>query len=137
MHTISAADETFYQSFTDCSYPASDFNHREHIQLAYILLVRHPLDEAYARTKDLLLKYLRHHGADETKYHVTMTRAWLMAVRYFMDKGPVFRNATAFIEANPRLLDPTIMFTHYSRERLLSDDARRTFIETDLDYIPE
>ena len=136
MHQTSAADEAFYRSFAACQLPAGTFHHREHIQLAYIMLVRHPLDEAYTRTKNLLLNFLHHHGASDAKYHVTMTRAWLMAVRYFMDKGPVFQDAASFIEAYPVLLDPSIMFTHYSRECLLSDDARMAFVEPDLDPIP-
>jgi hypothetical protein len=53
-----------------------------------------------------------------------------------MQRSPAARSADAFIEANPALLDTRIMLTHYSRERLFSDAARREFVEPDLAPIP-
>jgi hypothetical protein len=49
-----------------------------------------------------------------SKYHETITRAWILAVRRFMELTPAADSADTFIDANPRLLDSKIMFTHYS-----------------------
>jgi hypothetical protein len=66
-----------------------------------------------------------------------MTRAWVMAVRHFMEQTPSSDSADAFIEANPRMLDSKIMLTHYSAEVLFSDEARAKFVEPDLRPIPK
>lgn len=66
-----------------------------------------------------------------------MTRAWIMAVRYFMDRSSSEASADNFIESNPELLDSKIMLTHYSNEVLFSDEARSVFVEPDLDPIPK
>lgn len=86
--------------------------------------------------KSALLAFLKHHGVDPSKYHETMTRAWIMAVRHFMERTPDADSADAFIDANPRLLDPKIMLTHYSAELLFSDEARDAFAVPDIDPIP-
>ena len=46
-------------------------------------------------------------------------------------------SAAVFMEANPRLLDPKIMLTHYSAEVLFSPTARQSFVRPDIQSIPE
>ena len=86
--------------------------------------------------RETLLRFLARHGVDGSKYHDTLTRAWILAVRHFMARTPDAASADAFIDANPVLLDSKIMLTHYSTELPFSDDARRQFVEPDLDPIP-
>jgi hypothetical protein len=80
--------------------------------------------------------FLDHHGVPATKYHETLTRAWVLAVRHFMSRNQATGSADAFIAANPVLLDSKIMLTHYSAELLFSDEARAHFVEPDLSAIP-
>jgi hypothetical protein len=68
-------------------------------------------------------------------FHETLTRAWILAVRHFMDRGPS-SSVADFVEKNPALLDSKIMLTHYSAGLLFSPDARAAFVEPDLDPIP-
>jgi hypothetical protein len=75
-------------------------------------------------------------GIDPGKYHETLTRSWILAVRHFMDRAPAAASADAFIAANPMLLDSKIMLTHYSASVLFSPDARARFVEPDLEAIP-
>jgi hypothetical protein len=86
--------------------------------------------------RDTLRGFLEHHGIPVSKYHETITRAWIMAVRHFMDRTPPTPSADTFIDGNPRLLDPKIMLTHYSAELLFSPEARARFVEPDIDPIP-
>jgi hypothetical protein len=136
-HRLSPEDVAFLEAFEACRLSKGTFHHREHIQLAYIVLARHPLKEAYPRFKALLLKFLEANGIEESKYHETMTYAWLLAVRHCMQQGGETAGSAPFIEANPMLLDTSILFTHYTRERLLSDAAREAFVEPDLAPIPQ
>lgn len=112
------------------------FDHRAHVRLAYTYLAETDADTATSRMRTALLDFLRHHGIPITKYHETMTRAWILAVRHFMETSPGSGSADAFIESNPRLLDARIMMTHYSTQLLFSDEARAEFVEPDLGPIP-
>lgn len=135
-HDLSLDDRRFRSEFEACAYAPEHFDHRAHVRLAYIYLALYDVDTAHARMREALLGFLSHHGIDISKYHETITRAWILAVRHFMELTPVAGSADQFIEANPILLDGKIMLTHYSAEVLFSPEARARFIEPDLEAIP-
>lgn len=133
---ISDDDRRFRDAFEACAVPAAQFDHRAHVRLAYTYLADNDADTALAKMRAALLAFLAHHGIDPTKYHETMTRAWILAVRHFMEKSAASASADAFIDGNPILLDTKIMLTHYSAGLLFSDEARARFVEPDLGDIP-
>jgi hypothetical protein len=135
-HSSSSDDVTFREAFEACSFPPQEFGHRAHVRLAYVYLVEDDVETAVERMREALFRFLDHHGVDRAKYHETMTRAWIMAVRHFMERDAGASSADAFIDANPRLLDSKIMLTHYSAELLFSPQARAGFVEPDKDPIP-
>jgi hypothetical protein len=104
--------------------------------LAYVYLTLGGVDPALQMMRDALVRYLGHLKVDPGKYHETITRAWIMAVRHFMELSPDAESADSFIDQNPQLLDAKIMLTHYSAEVLFSDEARAAFVEPNLDPIP-
>jgi len=106
------------------------------VRLAYVYLCDHDVDTAQALMKSALLRFLNHVGVDPTKYHETLTRAWILAIRYFMQQIPSSDSAHSFMEADPRMLDAEIMLTHYSADLLFSEEARLRFVEPDLSPIP-
>lgn len=115
----------------------SEFGHRAHLRLAYIYLAENPTEESYQLMRTALHKNLEHLGIQAaTKYHDTITRAWILAVRHFMEVTPHGTSADSFIDANPQMLDSNIMMTHYSAEVLFSSEARAGFVEPDLEPIP-
>lgn len=136
MHTLSADDHAFVTRFEAGACAPAEFDHRAHVRLAYAYLVDRDTDAAVTAMQNALLAFLRHHGIDTAKYHETLTRAWIMAVRHFMTRSGPTASADAFIDANPALLDTKIMLTHYSAAVLFSEEARRRFVEPDLDPIP-
>ena len=136
MHELSSADRAFVTDFEACRYPAQDFGHRAHVRLAYAYLVDHEPDDAVAAMRDALLAFLRHNQIEVGKYHETLTRAWILAVRHFMARSAACASADEFIARNQELLDPKIMLTHYSADVLFSDRARAAFVEPDLSRIP-
>jgi hypothetical protein len=75
-------------------------------------------------------------GVDPTRYHETLTRAWILAVHHFMNKTGGCQSAEELIAGNPEMLDSKIMLTHYSAEMLFSDEARKAFVQPNLDPIP-
>jgi hypothetical protein len=135
-HGLSSDDRAFRARFETGDVAPAEFNHRAHVRLAYVYLADNDTGHAVALMRGALRNFLRHHGVPATKYHETLTRAWVLAVRHFMNKTAVISSADAFIAANPVLLDSMIMLTHYSAELLFSDQARGRFVEPDLSDIP-
>ena len=135
-HSISTANKRFCEQVESCVLPAADFDHRAHLKLAYIYLTQYDVESAYLRTKEAILNILDHNNIDPTKFHVTITRAWVLAVRHFMALTPACTDAETFIERQPVMLDSKIMLTHYSKEHLFSDVARLEFVQPDRDPIP-
>jgi hypothetical protein len=133
---LSPDDRRFIEDFEACRIAPAAFDHRAHVRVAYGYLVEHDDETAFERMRDALHRFIRHHGIPETKYHETLTRAWILAVRHFMAMSSPAASAGAFIESNPRLLDSKIMLSHYSAEVLFSTEARAGFVEPDLSEIP-
>lgn len=135
-HCSSSADMLFVRRFESCELPPP-FSHRDHLRLAYVYLSESDVATSHTAVKRTLLRYLKYHRVDQSKYHETLTRAWLMAVRHFMAICPRSGSAASFLEHKPRLLDSRIMLKHYTPERLFSDAARSRFLEPDLLPIPQ
>lgn len=136
VHTLSQDDQRFQASFEACTLSPAEFTHRAHLRLAYVYLASHDIDAALQLMRNAINRFLAHHRIDASKYHETLTRAWLMAVRHFMDRAGSTRCADDFLASSAVLLDARVMLTHYSRDVLFSPAARAGFVEPDLEPIP-
>ena len=135
-HDLSSADREFRAAFEAGAFAPADFSHRAHVRLAYVYLAESDVSMALERMRAALLTFLCHHDIPASKYHATLTRAWILAVDHFMHRSPLASSADDFIDRNPPLLDSKIMLTHYSAEVLFSPEARARFVEPDLERIP-
>ena len=135
-HTPSAPDRAFRSDFEEGRVTPAQFDHRAHVRLAYVYLIEGGVDTAADAMRNALLAFLERHRIDPAKYHETLTRSWILAVRHFMERTPAASSADEFIAANPLLLDSKIMLTHYSASFLFSPEARGQFVEPDLEAIP-
>ena len=136
-HQVSAQDVEFRRAFEACEVAPASFDHAAHVRLAYVYLCGQSIDTAVERMKASLLAFRAHLGVDPGKYHETITRAWIMAVDHFMQQSAHgYDSAAAFMQANPVLLDTRVMLTHYSAEVLFSPEARRSFVQPDIQSIP-
>lgn len=134
-HAASDSDLQFRRDFEAGNFPLSEFTHAAHLRLAYVLLVEGGPAHAEQRMREALLAYLSANGVPATKYHETLTRAWVMAVSHFMGRQGSASFAVFAANSTP-LLDSKVMLTHYSSETLFSDRARTAFVAPDLDAIP-
>ena len=135
-HGLSDSDREFRAAFEAGAFAPADFSHRAHVRLAYVYLTDWNVEIALERFRAALVTFLSHHDIPASKYHETLTRAWVLAVDHFMHRSPGASCADEFIERNAVLLDSKIMLTHYSAGLLFSDAARADFVEPDLDPIP-
>jgi hypothetical protein len=110
------------------------FGHREHLELAWKLLRRYPIDEAAESMVAAIRHVAQLHGADD-KYHETITRAWLHFVAVHTQRWGA-ESFEDFIERNPDLLDPRLIEHFYSRELILSESARLVWEIPDIRQLP-
>ncbi len=136
MKTLEESDRQFLDAFEACAISGGDFRHREHLRVAYLYLTLHSFEEALKETEAGLRRLLEHLGAPASKYHHTLTAAWLRAVHHFMERTGATTEFAQFIEKAHPLLDQDIMGTHYSTDLLWSEAARAAFVEPDLQPIP-
>ena len=135
-HQSSIDDRRFIASLEAGDFTPAQFDHRAHVRAAYIYLTDARPEDATERMRRTLLAFLARNGAPASKYHATITKAWILAVRHFMERTASCMSADEFIDANPILLDGRIMLTHYSAELLFSAEARAEFKEPDQSPIP-
>jgi len=97
-HQSSGDDRRFQAEVESCSVTPAQFDHRAHVKLAYVYLTQNDTDAAHDRMRETLHAFLACHGITPAKipgapyprsrqYHETITRAWILAVRHFMDTG--------------------------------------------------
>jgi hypothetical protein len=134
-HT-SQSDRDFRAAFESCTVAPAEFNHEAHLRLAYVYLVENDLASAQRKMRGALLSFLAAHGIPPEKFHETLTRAWVLAVRHFMSRSPSLCFSDFAAKSQP-LLDSKVMLTHYSASVLFSPSARATYIEPDLEAIPQ
>jgi hypothetical protein len=133
---LDPSDRQFLDAFESCALSAAEFRHRDHVRLAYIYLTLNDADAALAAMRSGLQRFLAHVGAPASKYHETVTRAWLLAVEHFIREAGATASFQQFSAAAPRLFADGAMETHYTRELLWSEAARQQFIPPDLEPIP-
>jgi hypothetical protein len=136
MKRLTAADASLLRAFECCALTPAQLPHRAHLRLAFIYLRLHPFDVALATLRKRLQAFLAHHGKPLSVYHETLTHAWLLAVRHFMQAQPAALSSHEFLRHCPALLDKKIMETHYTTKRLMSAVARARFVAPDRDPIP-
>jgi hypothetical protein len=98
-------------------------------------LQRYGLDEAHLLMRVGIVRLNLAHGLVETAkrgYHETMTRVWLLLVGAAMQESTEAESSLAFLEAHGPRLGKEAPLKHYSRERLLSLEARTRYVEPDL-----
>jgi hypothetical protein len=128
-------DEDFREAFESLRIPNEMFRHREHIRLAWIYSCRFPEEQTLALMVQGIQAFAKHHGA-ASKYHHTITVAWMRLVRHAAHSVPPALDFNAFASAHPRLFNPRLLEYYYSQARLQSDTARHAWIEPDLRSLP-
>jgi hypothetical protein len=108
-----------------------NFRHASHLHVAWVYLCESAtVDEAAGKVRDTLRRFAASAGKPE-KYHETVTVFWvrLLAQLRAIAAG---ENLEKLVATNPKLLEKDFPFSYYSRERLLSENARTRWIEPDL-----
>ena len=121
--------------------PRAEWTHAAHFAAALWLMRYRPDLDAAATMPSLIRAYNQSVGRvndDSGGYHETITLASLRAARgvlgAYPPDMPVWRIANALLSTN--LANPNWLLEYWSRERLMSVEARRAWVEPDLKSLP-
>lgn len=125
---------TDYASMTDeferYEVDAGSFSHQHHVGVAFEMLRRHAFLTAAYRYADIINTVATRAGAGE-KFNATITVAFLSIIAERMNQRD-YDDARDFMANNRDLLTQNPLTSLYSRERIMSAEARKTFLLPDL-----
>jgi len=134
-----ASDRALWESFVQASVTPVEWTHEAHVRVAYLHLRQYPFETAMELVRIRIQKLNQIHGTPEALergYHETMTRAFMQLIAAAM-RQENFNNSLAFCRKHPRLLKKQVLLEYYSRDRIISYEAKSTFITPDLQPLPE
>ena len=129
--------DTLLHAFQECTLPRSEWTHEAHLTVAlWYFLLGESDSEAIDAIRNGIKRYNSVNGIESTPnsgYHETLTLFWAQNVReYLADEG---RNRSIVHLANGLIAeyaDSTLPWNHYTRENLMSWEARNNWVEPDL-----
>ena len=129
------------ERFLARSLPKEEWTHEAHLATTSWLLLKRPDIDVDAELPDLIRRYNESVGgvnSDMEGYHETITRAFLAGVRLALLEADPAEPLHELV--NELLLSPMGRrdwpLRFYSRERLLSVEARRNFVPPDIAALP-
>jgi hypothetical protein len=125
------------RDFKFCTLPRQRWTHRAHLTVALWHQLRYPWPEAVKLVRDSIMRYNEAHGIVQTResgYHETMTLFWMRMVREYLKGATAGGRCSLASLANGvvALYPKELPLVYYSRERLMSCEAREKWVEPDL-----
>lgn len=125
MYESTVIPDTELARFEAGAFEPAQFHHRDHVRIAFEMLERFSFAEAASRFSRGLRAMTQRVGKPEA-YHETVTIAFLSLIAEARDSSP--EDFEIFAERHPDLFDKSALLKVYSRARLESAIARRTFV---------
>jgi hypothetical protein len=124
------------REFEACTLPRAEWTHHAHLVVALCYLVRHEEAQATKLIRDGIKRYNEACGIKTTKtsgYHETITLFYIRAIgKFLLAANP---DCTLAALANSLISacgHKNLPLEYYSRERLMSGQARTRWLEPDL-----
>jgi hypothetical protein len=123
--------QSLVEGFESCALVPSEMTHRAHLSISVWYLSRFPVSEGARQIRENLIRFISHYGL--AGYNETITLFWIRLVSRFLEGAdpsrPINDLANDLIE---RFDNSQVIFDYYSKEYLLSDEARVGWVEPDL-----
>jgi hypothetical protein len=135
-------DAELLEAFETQHIPHEEWNHRAHIRVAYIYLHQHGFESGLRKIRDGIKMLNAVHKVPEAVdrgYHETMTHAFahIIAAMIEAHNGTLgIKDSNSFCDAHPHLLQRTLLRLYYTRERIMTPEAKAGFVEPDLGPLP-
>lgn len=131
----SLGDDEFVAAVEETRYPNGEFHHPDHLRLAWIYVRRYGAHLAEQRIAETIRRFATRHG-HESKYHETLTRAWLRLVATAQRLTPEVTGFDPFLARHGWLLDRDALSPFYSEVSLSSERARSAWADPDRRSLP-
>ena len=129
------------EGFSACTLPRVEWTHAAHFAAALWLMRYRPDLDASTEMPRMIRAYNESVGGvndDSSGYHETITLASLRALRGVLEANPadmpIYRIVNALMASS--LGNPNWLLEYWSRDRLMSVEARRQWQEPDLKPLP-
>jgi hypothetical protein len=124
------------EKFELCEFALAEFTHARHLTVACWCLCTLSREEALDRMSRGLRNFISHHGRQG--YHETITRFWMELLGSYLEKfaqgPPPLARINCALECYG---SKEVLFSYYTRERVMSDIAKQEWVEPDLRAIDE
>lgn len=124
-----------------CTLPREEWTHEAHLAATSYLILRHPEIDLDCELAGIISRYNESVGgrnSDTEGYHDTITRAYLHGIRLFLEEADAARPVHELV--NGLLMSPMGRrdwpMRFWSKDRLMSVEARRGYVEPDLHELP-
>ena len=129
------------QRFEDAAIPAAEWTHAMHLRVGAILVDRLGREGALTRLRQGIRRLNEAHGTANSPsrgYHETITAAYVRLIAQFLASCPAGMPIEERIEemVTGTLSEREFLLCFYSRERLMSEEARAKWVEPDLAPLP-
>lgn len=132
-------DRAFIEAFEACSLPFEQWSHRAHVKVAYLYAAAHPFEEAVGRMRRGVKAYNAANKVPEgpeSGYHETMTVAWMRLIHAAVRGWGPAASADEFCDRNPHLTQKSLLRIFYTRDHIMSAQAKAEFVEPDVTPLP-
>ena len=123
------------QGFESCETDKAAFKHQDHLTVAVYYLEELSLDDAIAKMRNSLWRFIAHHNVDRQKYNETITVFWFElvagALKEMSSTASLVERCNAVIDT---FSNAGLALEYYSPELLWSDRAREAFVQPDLKH---
>jgi hypothetical protein len=129
------------EGLVNCSLAKEEWTHEAHLGATTYLLLERPDVDLDAELPGLIRRFNESVGgvnSDSEGYHDTITRAYLRGIRLFLEEADSSEPLHELV--NQLLLSPMGRrdwpLRFWSKDRLMSVEARRHYVEPDLAALP-
>jgi len=128
--------ESLVRGFESCELPREEWTHRAHLTVALWYLLHHARVEATGLIREGIKRFNEAKGIVTTKrsgYHETITLFYIHIVSRHLRES---RAGVSIVNLMNNLIErygeKSLPLEYYSKERLMSEEARAVWVEPDL-----
>jgi len=133
-------DAQLLEAFEACTLPFEQWTHRAHVRVAFLYASQNPLPAALDKMRTGIKAYNKATDTPdelERGYHETITVAFMRLVSHALKEHGPLASSDEFCNTCARSLSKGVLLNYYSKDRLISLEAKQQFLEPDLQPLPE
>jgi len=127
-------DTQLLDAFETCKIPLHCWCHEYHVRVAFIYLEKYGFNNALISMREGIQRYNDSKSIPnslESGYHETLTVAWLKIIES-QKRGCDSSDSLQFWCSHRQLHDKTLLRRYYTSDCILTDTAKRKYVEPDI-----